>query len=323
MRAAVSVIVPVYNGEKTIERCISSIQNQTLENIEIIVVNDGSADRTDEILSGIHDRRLQVISQPNSGQGFARNAGLAAADGKYAAFVDADDTIEPRMLEVMYERAEETEADVVQCNITDIYSDGKSRVQLSCEDATACVDDSYADRYFAVCSHSYEVCNKLISLDVIKNGGVLFRDTKRYFSEDLLFNIELIARIRKVSFIAEPYYNYYKHEDSHFHSDPAARLKAICTLFEDYINNADKRIGDSVSYTAAMLIIYNAGFCISVNRGEAEAVLSGELLKRCIRSALRRRYCKIKHRLYLFIILAAPKPVKIYFAEKYSGRWRV
>ena len=123
METAVSVIIPVYNCEKTVGRCINSVLNQTLANIEVIAVNDGSDDSTLKVLKGINDDRLKIISHLNYGQGYARNNGMSVANGKYIAFVDADDTIEEFMLEKMYEKAETENADMVQCNLYDIYPD--------------------------------------------------------------------------------------------------------------------------------------------------------------------------------------------------------
>ena len=106
METAVSVIIPVYNCEKTVGRCINSVLNQTLADIEVIAVNDGSDDSTLKVLKGINDDRLKIISHLNYGQGYARNNGMSVANGKYIAFIDADDTIEECMLEKMYEKAE-------------------------------------------------------------------------------------------------------------------------------------------------------------------------------------------------------------------------
>ena len=157
METAVSVIIPVYNCEKTVGRCINSVLNQTLANIEVIAVNDGSDDSTLKVLKGINDDRLKIISHLNYGQGYARNNGMSVANGKYIAFVDADDTIEECMLEKMYEKAEKENADMVQCNLYDIYPDRTRKIQLKPLDKTVIVEDKgeYADKYFSTCYHSY------------------------------------------------------------------------------------------------------------------------------------------------------------------------
>lgn len=324
MEKAVSVIVPVFNGENTIKRCIESIQNQTLSDIEIIVVDDGSEDNTLSVLRTVTDERVKIISQSNTGQGFARNRAMEEAEGKYIAFVDSDDTIESGMLEAMYERAEKDNSDVVQCNILDIYPDGRTKIQIVTEDETVKITDKgeYTDLYFTPCRHSYEVCNKLIRRSVIERAGLKFRDTKKFFSEDLMFNLEMISHIKTISFISAPYYNYYQNENSHLRQNEEKRLVSLCDLFRTYISDADAVMKSAASYTAAMIIIYNAGFCVKNHMETAKSVLSGKELKGYIRDALKRN-CKLKHRIFLMLMYIMPVKIKLAAARKYSGRWRI
>ncbi|MGN0107431.1 MAG: glycosyltransferase family 2 protein [Hominilimicola sp.] len=324
MEKAVSVIVPVFNGGSTIKRCIESILNQTLSGIEIIVVDDGSEDNTLSFLRSFTDDRLTIITQNNAGQGFARNLGLEIAKGKYIAFADADDAIESAMLEEMYKRAERDSADMVQCNILDIYPDGSKRVQLEATDETVNITDKgeYTDRYFTPCCHSYEVCNKLIRRSIIENSGLKFRDTRKYFSEDLMFNLELINHLKTVSFISAPYYNYYQNENSHLHRNAKKRLVSLCELFRAYISQADETMKNAASYTAAMIITYNAGFCVENHKETAKAVLSGKELRSYISAALKRK-CKLKHRIFLSAMRIMPVNVRLTLAQIYSERWRI
>ncbi len=322
METKVSVIIPTYNRADTIERCVKSVAAQTLRDIEIIVVDDGSTDATPSVLEKIDDARVTVIRQDNLGQGFARNRGMDAASGKYIAFADSDDTIEPEMLRVMYERAEETGADVVQCGITDVYPDGKRAAQLAAIDKTVTVTNkgAYMDKYFTPCIHSYEVCNKLIRRGFITASGIRFRDTKRCFSEDLMFNMELIPYINKISFIEKSYYNYYRHENSHLHKNLEKRLASICVLFRDFISGADEEMKSAASYTASMIIAYNAGQCVSVSRQAASDTLCGREYKAYVKTALTRG-CKANHRLFLTAMLLSPKMMKTALAERYGRRW--
>lgn len=317
MGKAVSVIIPVYNRADVIGRCIESVMSQSLSDIEIIVVNDGSTDDTLSVIENIDDVRIRVITQGNIGQGFARNMGISVSSGKYIAFVDSDDTIERDMLKAMYEIAEKEDSDMVQCNLYDIYPDGRKTVQLKSEDVTVEITDSgeYCDKYFTPCRHSYEVCNKLIRRDFLMNTGVLFRDTRKYFSEDLMFNLELLLHLKKISFIKEPYYNYYQSGSSHLHSDNNARLCASCDLFKDYIANADEPLKSAASYTASMIILYNAGFCDNI-----KDVLQSEEINEYIKNALKRK-CTVKHRMFLTAMRVAPFCVREKFVKMYSGRW--
>lgn len=112
---SVSVIVPVYNAEKYLPQCIDSIVNQTIGDIEVLLINDGSSDSSGEILAqyASKDERIKVIEQPNKGAGAARNIGLAMAEGKYLSFLDSDDFFEPNMLELALAKASEDDADIV------------------------------------------------------------------------------------------------------------------------------------------------------------------------------------------------------------------
>ena len=120
----VSIIVPVYNVEKYLERCINSLQGQSLKELEIILVDDSSTDSSLQICNNLakEDSRIKVIHKVNEGAGKARNAALAVATGKYIGFVDSDDYVEHDMFEVLYEKAEKYNSDLVMSGV--IFVDG-------------------------------------------------------------------------------------------------------------------------------------------------------------------------------------------------------
>ena len=129
----VSVIIPVYNVEKYLNQCLDSVIAQTLTDIEIICVNDSSTDGSLGILEEYEkkDKRIRVVTQPNSGAGAARNRGLSMASGKYLSFLDSDDFFEPDMLELAYQKAEEDSADFVVFNSNQYYTDKGKFVEVS------------------------------------------------------------------------------------------------------------------------------------------------------------------------------------------------
>ena len=134
MNTKVSVIIPAYNASNYIEKCINSLVSQTLKDIEIIVIDDGSTDDTYEKLSTYKDK-IKIIKQKNGGVANARNKGLSVATGEYIAYVDSDDWVEENMFELLYNKAKKDDYDVVECDfyyvddhntwdgIVDIYSD--------------------------------------------------------------------------------------------------------------------------------------------------------------------------------------------------------
>ena len=114
----ISIIIPVYNSEKLLKQCLDSVLNQTLNNIEIICVDDGSTDNSFEILKEYEkkDNRVIALTQKNSGAGVARNKGVEIAKGKYIAFIDSDDWIEHDALEKLYNNIENNDSDMVLFN---------------------------------------------------------------------------------------------------------------------------------------------------------------------------------------------------------------
>lgn len=132
MKPNVSVILPVYNSEKYLKQCMDSIVGQTLHNIEIICVDDGSADGSLDILREYEntDKRVKVLCQQNAGAGAARNYGLSVAQGEYLSFLDSDDFFEPDMLEKSYQKAKENDAEVLVFGSDQYYEESGKFVSV-------------------------------------------------------------------------------------------------------------------------------------------------------------------------------------------------
>ena len=227
--SAVSIVIPIYNMENKLEKCIDSVLKSTLKEIEIILVNDGSLDKSGEICENykMKDKRIRTIHKKNGGISSARNAGMKIAKGKYIGFVDPDDTILPEMFEKLFTEAEQTRADCVNCNFT-IISKNSTRQAIS--PLTGCylgkeikdeillpmIGKRYKNVDFICC-----VWNKLYLLDTIRNNHISFREEIRH-TEDILFNAEVFSVINKIVFISDELYEYYKNEgtlSSTFHDD--------------------------------------------------------------------------------------------------------
>ena len=124
----VSIIVPIYNVEKYLSKCLDSLVNQTLADIEIIIVNDGSPDNSYKIVKDYlkkYPDKIKYYEKSNGGQGSARNLGLTKATGEYVGYVDSDDYVNLTMYEKMYQKAKKTDADIVMCAHTIVYEDSK------------------------------------------------------------------------------------------------------------------------------------------------------------------------------------------------------
>ena len=199
----VSVIVPVYNAEKYVAQCLNSIINQTLEEIEVIVINDGSEDGSLEKIQEVQkkDNRIRVINQENKGPASARNRGIKDAKGKYLALWDADDFFESTMLEEMYQVCEENEADICVVR-SQAYDDvtGEYREQewtIKNEMLPAYNPFSYKD----VSGYIFNVFNgwawdKLFRRDMILENKIEFQDIKS--SEDMLFVDMALVTAKKI-----------------------------------------------------------------------------------------------------------------------------
>ncbi len=207
----ISVIVPAYNAEKTILPCLSSIKNQTYGSIEIIVVNDGSTDKTGDILDEYAKSNvgIKVIHKSNGGVSSARNIGMNAADGDYIGFVDSDDWIEPNMYEELVRAMEGYDAQLVSCDLFcdapevspyTVYSEDKSE-----DDTVRTVENPYREVIDTVQISGY-LLNKLFKKECI---GRLSMDESIAQNEDLLFVVEYLSLVNKMVHIEKKLSHYH------------------------------------------------------------------------------------------------------------------
>lgn len=187
--AEISIIVPVYNVEKYLENCIESILNQTFKDFELILVDDGSTDNSGKICDIYEkkDSRIKVIHKNNGGLSSARNAGLDIACGKYVGFIDSDDSIHPRMYEILYDLIKKYESDISCCNYKKIY-------------------DIFKDEYENV--NSLEVI-EMSNIEAIKNlydkeiGVKLVIACNKLYRKNLFDNIRYkVGRLHEDEFMA-------------------------------------------------------------------------------------------------------------------------
>lgn len=215
LKPLISVIVPVYGVEKYLGACIESILAQTHENIELILVDDGSPDDCGKICDAYaeKDARVKVIHKENGGVSSARNAGLAAVSGEYVGFVDSDDTISPTMYEELYTELVNTNSDVSVCKLRRVRtkeqsiappsSDNIVRVEYTREEIIA--------EMIMVRTFSGSLCNKLFKAELVKDIRL---DEKIYAAEDLLFAVEAILKAKKACYFSRELYNYFTRDGS-------------------------------------------------------------------------------------------------------------
>lgn len=200
----VSVIVPVYNVEKYIRKCLESLINQTLGEFEVIVVDDGSTDQCAEIIKEYIETfpKMKYYKKENGGLSDARNYGMQYVTGKYVAFLDADDYVEENTYEKLYEKAKQEDADMVECNFYWTYLRNEKK------DVGVC----YSGEKEMLEKARVMAWNKLYKKEILDRAMVEFPKGLQY--EDLEFFYKLIPYIERVSFVKEPLIHYVQRKTS-------------------------------------------------------------------------------------------------------------
>lgn len=210
--AEISVIMPAYRVEKYIERAVNSLLDQTMTDFELIIVDDGSPDRTGELADDFaaRDGRVRVIHQPNAGAPAARNRAMDEASGRYFFFMDADDWAESHMLEALHELAEKNDLQVAVAGFyIDTYYDEAHfwREKRSQPDQIFPSRQAFREQAWRLFDKNllYTPWNKLYRADYLREKGVRFPDT---FWDDFPFNLHVFADIERVGVTGEAYYHF-------------------------------------------------------------------------------------------------------------------
>lgn len=212
----ISVIVPCYNCQDTVERCINSIFKQDYEHIEVIAIDDGSSDNTYIQLCKLaeQDQRLKIYAQDNKGPSAARNLGIAKAKGEYLAFVDSDDYVEHEIYVKMLESARKNDSDIVICNYNMVFADGR---KVACKHALDSKYDSNYEVIHGVIRQFYDgdttglasLCNKLYRKKLFSQHAIAF-DENLYRAEDWWVNLKLYEIVSKISTVNDCLYYYWQ-----------------------------------------------------------------------------------------------------------------
>ncbi len=256
MEPKVSIIVPIYNVEKYIGKCIESIMNQTLKDIEVILVNDGSTDKSGKIADKYAsiDNRIKVIHQKNLGQGVARNKGIEISNGKFIGFVDSDDWIDLDMYERLYNSICENDADIGVCSrrgYDENLVNGHTKLVEDNEvfDINYNIVDYIINHLFY--PHTVSSCNKLYKADLIKKNNIRFKNVYEVGSEDALFNYCILLNSKKIVTIKDTFYNTIERIGSTTRNYKEGSMKRTENLIKEiYIYSekvAKKEIADEIS----------------------------------------------------------------------------
>jgi len=222
----VSVIIPVYNVERYLDRCVQSIRNQTLRDIEIILVDDESPDNCPELCDEYTciDSRIKVIHKKNAGLGMACNSGIEVATGDYIAFCDSDDWVDLDCYETLYNTATEYNADAVYSGIKRIDENGViTPMSQACtfsvfngSELTDFAFDMIASSPDSPIERERQMSAKIVlySREVILHSNIRFHSERNYISEDLLFNLDFIRMSNVIAELPKTFYYYYTNTSS-------------------------------------------------------------------------------------------------------------
>lgn len=246
MKPLISVVIAAYKIEKYLGECIESIQKQTYENLEIIVVNDGSPDRCHDIAAEYaeNDKRVIVLDKENGGLSDARNAGIAIAKGEYIVIIDGDDWIEPDMIESLYDKLVQENADLCICNIQ-VVDDNKNPIELS---ANAAIKNEVLnkqemyERIVKAPNWFYVVAwNKLYKKSIFDD--VKYKKGKIH--EDELAIHHIVDKCERVATIDKKLYNYVQRNNSITHNGYRIQQLDIVEAFADrtdyFINKGENQ----------------------------------------------------------------------------------
>lgn len=237
MKQKVSIVVPVYNVEKYLKRCVDSLIGQSYPNLEILLVDDGSKDTSLSICKKyeLKDSRIRVFHKANEGLGLARNYGIERASGKYITFIDSDDYLTQDAIESMLEKAVATDADIV---IASHYYKNKAQ-KVTLQERLYCgteIKESLMVHMMGNMGNkldalSYTAWGKLYKKDLFKKNNLVFPSERKFIWEDLAFSIEAYPMCEKVYVLHKPVYYYCFNEGSLTHTYKQNKLELVMELY--------------------------------------------------------------------------------------------
>lgn len=246
-KSKVSVVIPVYNAEKYLERCLDSVINQSHQNLEIICINDGSTDSSKKILDSYKkkDDRIIIINQKNQGLSGARNAGIKKATARYITFVDSDDAIDQYMIQHLLDALTSTKSDISVCSFLELYPNGK----------IAHFNQTHPEK---------TLTTKQALSAMLKEEGFMVSSTMKLFPrsffsdikfpvgklhEDVYTTYKLFMKAKQIAFIPQEYYQYIHHENSIVNQKFDDRKLVLITFTDQMCNDIDKAYPDLLNIT--------------------------------------------------------------------------
>lgn len=244
----ISIIVPVYNAEEYLKKCLDSLVNQTKKELEFILINDGSTDKSEEIIKTYKDKRIKYFKNKNQGIGKTRNFGIEKSSGKYLMFLDSDDYFSNDACEILYKEAEKEKADLIVFDYYRVEKGNLNEVKIESFNATNIKDDPNL-----LLKVNLGPCNKIYKTDLIKNNGIKFEESLKY--EDTLFVVKAIYNAQKIIKLNRFLHYYMIHEKSEttVRDERVFDILKIVDKIRKYLKN-DKSIKETVDKLTVQIL---------------------------------------------------------------------
>lgn len=277
-KCKLSIIVPVYGVEKYIDKCLDSLVKQSLKEIEIIVVNDGTKDNSQKIIDKYvkkYPDKIKSYIKENGGQGSARNYGLKKTTGEYIGYVDSDDFVEKDMYKKLYNKAKENNYDIVVCGNYNVSEDYQNKNI-----------DAFINNYNTDLENIFfgkmAVWNKIYKRDILIKNKLEFKEKVWY--EDLAFTLKAIMNSNTFAFIDEPLYDYLIREGSTMNNSNVQRNLEILDAFNDILSyiqhNKKEEYFSKIEFLAIDHIYISA--IVRVLKAEADDKVKRETINKLI-----------------------------------------
>lgn len=327
MSEKISVIVPVYNSIKCLEKCVQSIRAQTYMNLEILLIDDGSTDGTDKLCERLaaEDSRIRTYHKKNGGASSARNVGIKLASGEYIGFVDSDDYIEPDMYELMIEAARNRGVPIVQIS-RDEVDEESNRLPDVCtppDEERFCKTEAYF-KELLLHKGDCSFCTKLVKREMFENH----RFPEGVLNEDFSLLVEMLEEIDGITILPKQCYHVVCRQES------TTRKKTQDTfsrVFLDIVNNADKvqKLVDqnyprlhtcAIRFNLYQRLDYLLHVPISQMKADNAFYYSVvKYLRGHVKDTVTNPYLTGKNKVYLILLTVAPRTVRKIHAWKMHG----
>lgn len=311
----ISIIVPIYNVEKYLRKCIESLINQTYKDIEIILIDDGSPDNCGQICDEYvkNDNRIRVVHKKNAGVSEARNDGIKLSKGDYIAFVDSDDYVEKNFIEILYDNAIKNNADVSICNYFLENKNRKIRKKIDSDIAKDLESEDFCKYIIRKNSFRGLLLNKLFKREIFfENGKINLIDSNIHICEDLLFLVENSSKYDKIYFDKESYlYHYVIRENSAISSKYNEKKVTMIYAYDRILNFIEKNyhnLLDDYKKDYLKMALNQKELYISSNFRDEE-------IKKVIDKSIKKYYKEVKHKANL--------KEKIYYTIYYRFCWSI